>query len=128
MVEAADADLPKKIDAILSIESLYATAQGVRGCRILVLTHSDTTKLLQVASLSAVIVHERIARQTQYIIGKRAYTLALLMQESRICLPYPVYAGFSLEDIFDNSDVRRLEDGEELPLKQCSPLLDAHTR
>ncbi|KZM27298.1 hypothetical protein ST47_g1559 [Ascochyta rabiei] len=45
--EAADAILPNKIDAVLSMESLYTTNKGVCSWRVLVLTQCDTVRLLQ---------------------------------------------------------------------------------
>jgi hypothetical protein len=127
-VEAADAILPTKIDAVLSMESLYTTNEGVRGWRVLVLTQCDTVRLLQTVSLSALIVHQRIARQIQHIMGDYAYNQALSMQGRRIRLPYPIYVGFPPEEALDKSDIQRLERGEELSLEQCSPLFEAHAR
>ena len=128
IVEAADAVLPNSIDAILSIESLYTTNQGVCAWRVLFLTHYDTVRLLQAVSLSALIVHKRIARQIQHILGDHAYNQALSMQGRRIRLPCPIYVGFSPEEALDECDIQRLERGEELSLEHCSPLLEAHAR
>ncbi|KZM26471.1 hypothetical protein ST47_g2226 [Ascochyta rabiei] len=47
-IEVADAILNNSIDAVLSIEFCFATSKGVRSCRVLVLTQSDTVRLLQV--------------------------------------------------------------------------------
>lgn len=127
-VEAADAVLPNSIDAILSIESLYTTNEGVCGWRVLFLTHSDTVRLLQAVSLSALIVHKRIARQIQHILGDHAYNQALSMQGRRIRLPFPIYVGFPPEEALDECDIQRLERGKELLLEQCSLLLEAHAR
>ena len=60
-----------------------------------------------------------------YILGEYAYENALLWQESRIRLPCPIHAGLPPEEILDESDMRKMEEGEELPLKQCCPLLEA---
>ena len=64
----------------------------------------------------------------EYILGEYAYENALLWQESRIRLPCPIHAGLTPEEILDESDMRRMEEGEELPLKQCYPLLEALVR
>ena len=127
-VEAVDAIPPNKTDAVLSMESLYTTNEGVCGWRVLVLTQCDTVRLLQTVSLSALIVHQRIARQIQHIMGDYAYNQALSMQGRRIRLPCPIYVGFPPEEAFDKSDIQRLERGEELSLEQCSPLFKAHAR
>ena len=127
-IEAVNAILPTKIDAVLSMESLYTTNEGVCGWRVLVLTQCDTVRLLQTVSLSALIVYQRIARQIQHIMGEYAYNQALSMQGRRIHLPCPIYVGFPPEEALDKSDIQRLERGEELSLEQCSPLFEAHAR
>lgn len=127
-IEALDTTLPNNIDAVVSIDSLYTTFQGVHVWRVLVLTQSDTVRLLQTVSLSALIVHARIARQMQHILGDYAYNQALSIQGRRIRLPCPIYVGFPSEEALDESDIQRLERGEELSLEQCSPLLEAHAR
>lgn len=127
-IEAADAVSPGNIDAVLSIESLYTTGKGVRGYRVLVLTQSGTIELLPVVTLGALVCKERIARQTRYTLGEYAYEKALLWQESRIRLPCPIHAGRPPEEILDEPDMRKVKAGEELPLKHCSPLLEALVR
>jgi hypothetical protein len=127
-IDAADAVSPGNIDAILSIESLYTTGKGVRGYRVLVLTQSRTVKLLSVVTLGALVCKEHLARQMEYILGEYAYENALLWQESRIRLPCPIHAGLPPEEILGESDMRKMEEGEELPLKHCSPLLEALVR
>jgi hypothetical protein len=124
-IDAVDSVSPGNIDAILSIGSLYTTGKGVRGYRVLVLTQSRTVKLLSVVTLGALVCKERLARQMEYILGEYAYENALQWQESRIRLPCPIHAGFPPEEILDESDMRKMEEGEELPLKQCCPLLEA---
>jgi hypothetical protein len=107
---------------------LYTTGKGVRGYRVLVITQSRTVKLLPVVTLGALVCKERLARQMEYILGEYAYENAILWQESRIRLPCPIHAGLPPEEILDESDMRKMKEGEELPLKQCSPLLEALVR
>jgi hypothetical protein len=128
IIDASDAIPPGNIDAILSIESLYTTGKGVRGYRVLVLTQSRAVKLLSVVTLDALVCKERLARQMEYILGEYAYENALLWQECRIRLPCPIHVGLPPEEILDESDMRKMEEGEELRLKQCSPLLEALVR
>ena len=98
---------------------MYTTGKGVRGYRVLVLTQSRTVKLLSVVTLGALVCKEHLARQTEYILGEYAYENALLWQESRIRLPCPIHAGLPPEEILGESDMRKLKEGEELPLKHC---------
>ncbi|UPX14893.1 uncharacterized protein EKO05_0005364 [Ascochyta rabiei] len=125
-IEVADAILNNSIDAVLSIEFCFATSKGVRSCRVLVLTQSDTVRLLQVVSLSALLVHKRIVRQMRYILGDHAYEQALLMQQRRIFLPCPVYSGSPTEEILGKSEIGELVKDKEVLLEQCSPLLQSY--
>jgi hypothetical protein len=127
-IDAADAVFPGNMDAILSIDSLYTTGKGVSGYRVLVLTQSRTVKLLPVVALGALVCKEHLARQTEYTLGGYAYENALLWQERRIRLPCPIHAGLPPEEILDESDMRKMKEGEELPLTQCSSLLEALVR
>jgi hypothetical protein len=116
-IDAADAVSPGNMDAILSIDSLYTTGKGVRGYRVLVLTQSRTVKLLQVVALGALVCKEHLARQTKYTLGEYAYENALLWQERRIRLPCPIHAGLPPEEILDESDMQKMEEGEDVAVQ-----------
>ncbi|KAF7570525.1 hypothetical protein PtrM4_105270 [Pyrenophora tritici-repentis] len=119
--EATDTFLLESVTGVVAVNCFYSTCEGVHGCGVLVLTHSDTITLLKRVSLSALINHERIAGQLQDILGKPAYNRLLRFEEKRALIRGPVYNGILPDSL-------QIRVGKELPLNQCPPILQAEVR
>ncbi|CAN9208175.1 unnamed protein product [Alternaria alternata] len=118
----ANASLSDQVAGIIAVDSFYSTSDGVYGHKVIVLTRSDSLTLLQKVYFGAIIECERIARQLRNIIGDLAYDQLLQLEEKRIDIRDPVYRSIALEELL------QIEEGEVLPLEQCSPILQAHVK
>ena len=118
----ANASLSDQVAGIIAVDSFYSTSDGVYGHKVVVLTRSDSLTLLQKVYFGAIIECERIARQLRNIIGDLAYDQLLQLEEKRIDIRDPVYRSIALEELL------QIEEGEVLPLEQCSPILQAHVK
>lgn len=129
-VKATDASLPKDVNAILLIEGLHSTLEGVYGGKVLALTQSNTVRLLQTVGFSAFVERKHIVLQVQDIVGQHAYQTALWMQVRPTRFSIRVYEDSPLDEysVPSESNIEKLENGKEVLLRQCSPQLQERAR
>ena len=116
------ASLPEHITGVVAVGSFYSTCEGVYGCQVIVLTRSDSVRLLQRVDFGALIEYERIARQLRDIIGDSVYDQLLQLEQKRIDVRDPVYRGFVPEEGL------QIKVGEALQLELCPPILQAYVK
>ncbi|EUC27714.1 hypothetical protein COCCADRAFT_30866 [Bipolaris zeicola 26-R-13] len=96
--------LPKGVTGIVAIGSFYSTSNGVRG-------HKRV-------NLGALLLHTRCASQLRDIVGEYTYEQLLEFEDKRMDVLDPVYSGILPDDL-------QIGVGEEVPLEECSPMLQA---
>ncbi|CAN9256471.1 unnamed protein product [Alternaria alternata] len=118
----ANASLSDQITGVVAVGSFYSTCEGVYGCQVIVLTRSDSVRLLQRVDFSALVDCERTARQLRDIVGDSVYNQLSQLEQKRIDVRDPVYRGLVLEEGL------QVKVGEALPLEQCPPILQAYVK
>ena len=116
------ASLPEHITGVVAVGSFYSTCEGVYGCQVIVLTRSDSVRLLQRVDFGALVEYERIARQLRAIIGDSVFDQLSQLEQKRIDVRDPVYRGLVPEEGL------QVKVGEALPLEQCPPILQAYVK
>jgi hypothetical protein len=89
---------------------------------VIVLTQSDSVRLLQRVDFGALVKCERIARQLRDIIGDSTYNQLSQLEQKHNDVGDPVYRGFVPEEGL------QIKVGEALPLEQCPPILQAYVK
>ncbi|CAN9278557.1 unnamed protein product [Alternaria alternata] len=118
----ANASLSDQITGVVAVGSFYSTCEGVYGCQVIVLTRSDSVRLLQRVDFGALVEYERIARQLRDIIGDSVYYQLSQLDQKRIDVQDPVYRGLVPEEWL------QIKVGEALPLELCPPILQAYVK
>lgn len=116
------ASLPEQVTRVVAVGSFYSTREGVYGRQVIVLTRSDSVRLLQRVDFGALIKYERIARQLRDIIRDSVYDQLLQLEQKRIDVRDPVYRGFVPEEGL------QIKVGEALQLELCPPILQAYVK
>ncbi|CAN9193614.1 unnamed protein product [Alternaria alternata] len=118
----ANASLSDQITGVVAVGSFYSTCEGVYGCQVIVLTRSDSVRLLQRVDFGALVEYERIARQLRAIIGDSVFDQLSQLEQKRMDIRDPVYRGLVPEEGL------QIKEGEALPLELCPPILQAYVK
>jgi hypothetical protein len=123
---ATDAESYDDIHAILHVERLHADVKGV-WMSVLVLTQSDTLKVLPRANFRKLVQRERTSEQLKFVIGVVPYKNALSIDSERDSseTPFPI-SYLSATEMLNEYGTVGLEDGEERALGDCSTRLQAY--
>jgi hypothetical protein len=118
----ANASLSDQITGVVAVGSFYSTCEGVYGCQVIVLTQSDSVRLLQRVDFGALVEYERIARQLRAIIGDSVFDQLSQLEQKRMDIRDSVYRGLVPEEGL------QIKEGEALPLELCPPILQAYVK
>jgi hypothetical protein len=122
--EVTDRESYDDIRAILHVEELHA-AGGVF-VKVLVLTLSDTLKVLPRANFRKLAEQERLPRQLRQVIGDSTYEKTVQKDSQRVDDEKPFLVYLSTTEMLNDLGELGLNDGEERPLRECSLALRAY--